>query len=166
MKKRTKKYNPNKQSQKDPDGMMENKAIFQLPNRTCSFIDTTTMKIIKPLKGQVLTPLANAFTHTEREWTVAAIVFRINSRGEKAIDVHHLVPPFPCKADQIADSVKEKHMSMVDKTPQKEFLATGWLASPRVEYHSSVKLIELFDKVGVWKTYVTHNGYVLGENNE
>lgn len=161
MKKRTKKYNPDKAYQKDPHGTVEDIAIFQLPGQFCSFVNMKTLQLIRPRKGRILTPLLRTFTRAEYEWTVAAIVFRINDKGEKALDVHHLAPPFPCKADQIADAVKDKHYEMINKTPTEEFICAGWLATPRDEYHSSVVLLNLFDSLGVWEEYVTNNGNKL-----
>ena len=161
MKKRNKKYNPDKYYQADPASLVKDIAIFQLPEHKCNFVNTKTMSLIMAPKGHTLTPLAKVFTQAKFNWTIAIIVFRITDKGEKAIDVQHLCPPVACKADDVSDAVKEKHEAMMHKTPDAEFLCGGWLASPTEVYHSSVKLVELFDKMGVWDNYITNNGNKL-----
>ena len=66
-------------------------------------------------------------------------------------------------ADQIAESVEEKHNEMIMKCPVDEFLCPAWVAVPRDEIMSSVKIEEIFDGLGVWDDYITDNGYILFE---
>jgi hypothetical protein len=158
---RTKKYNPVKRLQKNPHGLVANTAIYQLPEEMCNFIHVPSCSIISAKFD--LKALAKVYTNVKFDWVVALVIFRIDSRGDKALDVHHVAPPQACKADLIAESVKAKHLAMIDKADPQEYIAAGWLAIPKEEYLPSTFLYELFNKLGVWENYVTSpaNGYKL-----
>ena len=97
------------------------------------------------------------------KWSVMVIVFKILESGAKEVKVNHLSPPCEVYADQIAQSVEDEHNKMIEQCPEKEFLCPAWLAIPRDEVISTVKIEELFDKLGVWRDHITDNGYALFE---
>lgn len=170
-KRKIKKYNPLKHEQLNPEKVVENTGIYQLPNNKCEFINTATGDFIlnsnKNTVGGVSKSrrLSMVYTQAKFNWTVALLVFTITPKGEKALKVTHVAPPFACKADLIADSIKEQHEKMYNKVNPKEFIAAGWLAIPREEYLSNVTLFNIFDKAKVWDTYITQveDGYKLKE---
>ena len=161
MSKQRKKYNPKKIMTTAPDSITDDTASFQLPGKKCSFVHVPSCSLM----SNDLRRLGGVYTHRQFIWTTALLVFRINSRGDKAFDVHHVSPADKCRADSIAESVEKAHNDMIAKTPTSEFIAAGWLALPRKEILSSVFLHKLFDKLGVWESYITDNGNVLGGNN-
>ena len=146
--------NHNKRVMKMTPDIVANTGIYELPGEKSEFISFND-KRYNPKT------LMKVYLNPKQFWTVALIVFKINKQGQKAIEVNHVSPPEPCKADLIGDSVKEEHQKMINKCDEKEFLCAGYLSIPRDEILSSKVLTDLFDKLGVWRDYVTNNGYVL-----
>lgn len=75
--------------------------------------------------------------------------------------MHHVQPAKPCKADLISDSVKVEHQKLINKTDEKEFVCAGYLAIPCDEFLPGKLITDIFDKIGVWRDYITDNGYKL-----
>jgi hypothetical protein len=159
-----KKYNPNKNLQRlDPDKVVANTAIFQLPEQKNQFFHVPTGKILSG-KYVNLKALARVYTNVKFNWVVALVVFKVDSKGDKAMDVHHVAPPMACKADWIEDSVHDIHHEMINKIDDREYLCAGYVAVPREEYLSSADLFKMFDRFGIWEQYITNKGYVLNEH--
>ena len=161
MKKRNKKRDTSKLkkalfNRQAPD-IIANSAIYQLPGGKCEFLSLNN-------KHMNIDALRRVYCDMPHRWSVMVIVFSIKPNGAKGVEVHHLRPPFEVMADQIAESVEEKHNEMIMKCPVDEFLCPAWVAVPRDEIMSSVKIEEIFDGLGVWDDYITDNGYVLFED--
>lgn len=154
MKKRNKKRNPIKMLSKLTPDIIANTGIYELPESKSEFIAFDN-KQYNPRS------LMRVYLNTKQLWTVALIVFKINKQGHKEVTVHHVQPAEPCKADLIADSVKVEHQKLISKTDGKEFVCAGYLAIPRDEFLSGKLITDIFDKIGVWRDYVTNNGYKL-----
>lgn len=154
MAKRTKKYNPTAQLMKRTPDIIANTGIYELPGDKCEFISFNN-KHYDPKE------LMKVYTKPRQMWTIALLVFRINKRGKKCLSVDHAQPPFKCVADLMTASVKQKHMDLVARTDEAEIICTGWLAIPRDEFISSVKLVDLFDRIGVWDRFGHNSDYVV-----
>ena len=141
---------------KERTEILKSSAIYQLPGGKCEFLSLED-------KAFSSKSLQRVYIDEPHKWSVMIIVFKVLESGAKAIDVEHLTPPFSVYADQISDSVEARHDIMINKCDAKEFLCPAWIAMPRDEIMSTVKIHELFEKLGVWKDYVTDNGHVLFE---
>jgi len=159
-KKRIKKRDCTKLIKIQTPQIIDGTGIYELPESNSEFISFDNVQYNHK-------SLMRVYCNIKHKWTVALIVFKINSQGFKAIEVEHVQPPHPCLADEIADSVSELHNKMIGKCPENEYLAAGYLAIPRDEFLSSKAITDLFDKIGVWEMYITNNGYKLnGELTE
>ena len=160
MKKRNKKHNKNKLKKltfdKQAPRIIENSAIYQLPGGKCEFLslDNSPMPV---------DALRRVYCDMPHRWTVALLVFKISETGAKTFEVQHVSPPVKCMNDAIAESVEAVHNKMIAKCDPLEFVCGGWLAIPRDEIISNTKLMEIFEGLGVWRDYITNDGYKLFE---
>lgn len=158
MKKRTKKRDTSKLAKiafkNQAPNVIANTAIYQLPGGKSEFLSLDN-------NHYSIDALRRVYCDMRHKWTVALLVFKVSERGLKCFEVEHVSPPQACMNDAIADSVEVVHNKMINKCDKKEFVAGGWLAIPRDEILSNVKLMEIFDGLGVWNDYITDNGYKL-----
>lgn len=155
-KKRLKKYNPHKRHQKNPHGVVEDTAIYEMPGKKNEFINTRTGLAITPTSTNAAIKIADTYSKSKFDWTITLLVWWHDDNGNKKFAADDVAPPEPCKADDLKESIEQYHAKMNKRYSNNGKIKTAmaWVAVPYKIELSNKFFLEMLERENAWETYL------------
>ena len=98
-----------------------------------------------------------AVENTPILWSISCYVLCRDQNGGEYMKPMITTAPYPCKRQQIMESMADEFMEHVKKQNQDHILTVGWIATTKGNEPTDEVADKIFSKIGVWKEFLTNH---------
>lgn len=130
MKKRIKKYNPNKVNQTIANYTVKNLILLMDLAKTKGSVVCFSKTKSKHIS--VNPSLVKIISNTCFEWTLVLVVYSTESNGKERITTKFVAAPYPCLHTEITNSLNSEHQAIIaeERARNNEVYNAAWAAVP------------------------------------